>query len=359
MRKYYTRPCNFYYGSYAKKIISKGKALPLAGNTNIAFDQIEVFERKSKKRTISKFYSINEINSLDKKIFFFIKSDLKKITSKRKNILNLDFKKTHIMGILNVTPDSFSDGGLFFNASDAIEQTELMKKNGASIIDVGGESTRPGSILVNEKDEWKRIEKIIIRLKKKFPKMILSLDTRKSYVMKKGLEKGVNIINDVSGFNFDKKSIGILKRYKNLPFVLHHMQGTPDTMQKNPKYDDALLDIFDFFEKKINFFIRNKIKKDSIIIDPGIGFGKNLKHNLRILSKLSTFHSLGCPILIGTSRKRFIEHIVTKLDTEDRTGGTLSSVLYGLLQGVQLFRVHNVKEIKQGILVFSKILNTK
>ena len=263
------------------------------------------------------------------------------------------------MGILNVTPDSFSDGGLFFNASDATEQTELMKKNGASIIDVGGESTRPGSILVNEKDEWKRIEKIIISLKKKFPKMILSLDTRKSYVMKKGLENGVNIINDVSGFNFDKKSIGILKRYKNLPFVLHHMQGTPDTMQKNPKYDDALLDIFDFFEKKINFFIRNKIKKDSIIIDPGIGFGKNLKHNLRILSKLSTFHSLGCPILIGTSRKRFIEHIVTKLDTEDRTGGTLSSVLYGLLQGVQLFRVHNVKEIKQGILVFSKILNTK
>ena len=159
-------------------------------------------------------------------------------------------------------------------------------------------------------------------------------------------------------FNFDKKSIGILKRYKNLPFVLHHMQGTPDTMQKNPKYDDALLDIFDFFEKKINFFIRNKIKKDSIIIDPGIGFGKNLKHNLRILSKLSTFHSLGCPILIGTSRKRFIEHIVTKLDTEDRTGGTLSSVLYGLLQGVQLFRVHNVKEINQGILVFNKILNT-
>ena len=175
--------------------------------------------------------------------------------------------------------------------------------------------------------------------------------------MKKGIECGVDIINDVSGLNFDKKSFNIIKS-KNSPFILHHMQGTPNTMQNNPKYDDALLDIYDFFEKKINFCIKKKFKKELIIVDQGIGFGKNLDHNLRILSKISTFHSLGCPILIGTSRKRFIEHIVTKLDTPDRTGGTLASVLYGLLQGVQLFRVHNVKEINQGILVFNKILNT-
>ncbi len=175
--------------------------------------------------------------------------------------------------------------------------------------------------------------------------------------MKKGVEKGVDIINDISGLDFDKKSLSIICS-KNIPFVLHHMQGTPDIMQKNPKYTDSLLDIFDFFEKKINFFIKKKIKKELIIIDPGIGFGKNLKHNLRIMSKISTFHSLGCPILIGTSRKRFIEHIVTKFDTPDRTGGSLASVLYGLSQGVQLFRVHNVKEINQGILVFNKILNT-
>ena len=136
------------------------------------------------------------------------------------------------------------------------------------------------------------------------------------------------------------------------------MQGKPNTMQKNPKYDDALLDIYDFFEKKINYCVKRNYNKNFIIIDPGIGFGKNLNHNLRILSKISTFHSLGCPILIGTSRKRFIEHIVTKFDTQDRTGGTLASVLYGLSQGVQLFRVHNVKEIYQGMLVFNKILNT-
>ena len=124
------------------------------------------------------------------------------------------------------------------------------------------------------------------------------------------------------------------------------------------QYDDALLDIYDFFEEKINFCIKKNFKKEFIVIDPGIGFGKNLEHNLRIMSKISTFHSLGCPILIGTSRKRFIEHIVTKFDTPDRTGGTLASVLCGLLQGVQLFRVHNVKEVNQGILVFNKILNT-
>jgi len=135
------------------------------------------------------------------------------------------------------------------------------------------------------------------------------------------------------------------------------MQGTPNTMQINPKYNDALLDIFDFFEEKINFCEKKKFKKESIIVDPGIGFGKNLNHNLRIMSKISTFHSLGCPILIGTSRKRFIEHIVTKFDTQQRTGGTLSSVLYGLSQGVQLFRAHDVKEINQGILVFKKILD--
>jgi dihydropteroate synthase len=174
--------------------------------------------------------------------------------------------------------------------------------------------------------------------------------------MEKGIECGIDIINDVSGLNYDKKSFSVIKS-KNIPFVLHHMQGTPDIMQKNPKYDDALLDIYDFFEKKINYCIKNNFKKEMIILDPGIGFGKNLKHNLRILTKISTFHSLGCPILLGTSRKRFIEHIVTKFDTQDRTGGTLASVLYGLLQGVQLFRVHNVKEINQGILVFNKILN--
>ena len=357
MRECYTRPCNFYYGNYARRLIAKKKGLPLAGNPNIAFDQLEIFQRKKRKIIKSNSCSIFEIDSLSKEKKTVIKADLKKITSKRKNIQSLKFNSTQIIGVLNVTPDSFSDGGLFFEESKAYDQAKLMVESGATVIDIGGESTRPSSKTINDQDEWDRIKNIVIKFKKNFPNIPLSLDTRKSYVMRKGIEQGVDIINDVSGLNFDNKSFDLINS-KNTPFVLHHMQGTPDIMQKNPTYDDALLDIFDFFEEKINFCIKKKFKKEFIIIDPGIGFGKNLKHNLRIMSKISTFHSLGCPILIGTSRKRFIEHIVTKFDTPDRTGGTLASVLYGLLQGVQLFRVHNVKEINQGILVFNKLLNT-
>ena len=340
-----------------KNLIKIKKALPLTGNTNIAFDKIEILKRKKKGSTQSHIYSIFETKKLSKIIQNKINTDLKKITSKRKKISGLQFNDPQIMGVLNITPDSFSDGGIFFNESKAFQHAKLMIRSGAKIIDIGGESTRPGSKIVNEEEEWKRIKNVIIKIKKKFPNIILSLDSRKSYVMKKGIECGINIINDVSGLNFDKKSFHIIKS-KKIPFVLHHMQGTPDTMQKKPMYNDAILDIYDFFEEKIKFFIKKKYKNESILLDPGIGFGKNLDHNLRILSKISILHSLGCPILIGASRKRFIEHIVTKFDTPDRTGGTLASVLYGLSQGVQLFRVHNVKEINQGILVFNKIINT-
>ena len=357
MRTYYTRPCNFYYGNRAKHLVKKKKALHLAGNSNISFDQLEIFERKKRGLAKSTIYKITELKNLNKKIKSLIYSDLKKIILHRKNICGMKLNTPQIMGVLNITPDSFSDGGLFFHKLKALKQVSFMIKSGASIIDIGGESTRPGSKTVNDKKEWSRIKEIIKKIKKKYPDIILSLDTRKSYVMEKGVDQGINIINDVSGFNYDKKSFDIINT-KNIPFILHHMQGTPNTMQINPKYNDALLDIYDFFEEKINFFTKKKIKKEFIIIDPGIGFGKNLNHNLRIMSKISTFHSLGCPILIGTSRKRFIEHIVTKFDTPDRIGGTLASVLNGLFQGVQLFRVHDVKEINQGILVFNKILNT-
>ena len=357
MRKYYTRPCNFYYGNYARKLIREKKAFSLAGYPNIAFDQVEIFQRKKKQLTESKFHSIKEIKELNKEILPTIASDLKNITLKRKSILGLKFHTPLIMGALNITPDSFSDGGLFFEETKAYDQAKLMVNSGATIIDIGGESTKPGSKTIDKKDEWERIKNTIIKFKKDFPKVILSLDTRKSYVMNKGIENGIDLINDVSGLNFDNKSFDLINS-KRIPFILHHMQGTPNTMQKNPTYDDVLLDIFDFFETKINFCKKQNYRKELIILDPGIGFGKNLDHNLKLISKISIFHSLGCPILIGTSRKRFIEHIVTKFDTPDRTGGTLASVLYVLSQGVQLFRVHNVKEINQGILVFNKILNT-
>ena len=352
MRKYYTRPCNFYYGHTAKKLIERKKALPLNGRKDIAFDTIEILSRE-KKRVKSKLVSIKEIKNLTNK-FFEVKQDLKKITIKRKNFLKqIDFNKPSIMGILNLTPDSFSDGGKFNTKKKSISHIKKMISSGAKIIDVGGESTRPGSRTINPKIEWKRLSGVIKNFKKDFKKINLSIDTRKLEIMRKSLKYKADLINDVSGFNYDKDSINFIKKSR-VAKVLHHMIGTPNTMQKNPRYNNVLLDIYDYFEKNLK-----KIGRTNVLIDPGIGFGKTLKHNLTLISRISLFHSLGLPILVGTSRKRFISQISDVYDSIDRTGGTIASVLYLLLQGVQVFRVHNVIEVKQALLVFEKILNEK
>ena len=351
MIKYYTRACNFYYGSLSKKLVKTKHTLPLCGNKEISFDKIEIFS-KNKKKINSKIINIKKINFLPKLAKIKVINDIKKITLKRK-FFN---KKKHIlMGVLNMTPDSFSDGGKFNGEKKALKRISQMLSSGANIIDIGGESTRPSSKIISPTMEWERVKIIIKEFKKKFPQSLLSIDTRKSLVMSNSIKYGVDIINDVSCFKFDKKSSITIKN-KNLWKIIHHMQGTPQTMQINPKYHNVLIDIYDFFEREIE-----KLKKDKystkIIIDPGIGFGKNLKHNLMILNKISIFHSLGFPVLIGTSRKKFINQIAKKFDTKERLGGTLSSVLFSLSQGIQIFRIHNVEEIKQGILVYKKLLN--
>ena len=349
MRKYYTRACNFYHGSDATKLIKLNKALPLNGKKDIAFDNIEIFSREKKGVKVNLIH-LKKINKLSKNIRKVIKKDLKNITSKRKNFLkNINFSNPTIMGILNLTPDSFSDGGKFNSNSKAFKHISQMINAGAKIVDVGGESTRPGSKTIDPKMEWKRVEYVISKFKKKYKKTCLSIDTRKSDLMIKSVRYGADIINDVSGFNYDSNALFKLRNY-NISKVLHHMQGTPNTMQKKPKYKNVLLDIYDFFERGIS-----NISNDKIILDPGIGFGKTLKHNLTLISKISLFHSLGFPILVGTSRKRFINQISGEYDSKDRTGGTLASILYLLSQGVQIFRVHNVREVKQGIMVYEKI----
>ena len=253
------------------------------------------------------------------------------------------------MGILNLTPDSFSDGGKYNKKNLGLLHARKLIKSGSSIIDIGGESTRPGAKELKVKKEWQRIEPTLKKLK--YEKCLLSLDTRKSEIMQKGIKFGVNMINDVSGLKHDPKTINILKHYK-IPFVIHHMQGTPETMQKNPKYKNILLDIYDFFEKQIKLIKNKGISHNNIIIDPGIGFGKNLKHNITLISNISLFHSLGFPILIGISRKRFIKDLSGINDSQERLGGTISSTLFGMLQGVQIYRVHNVNEVNQSIKVF-------
>ena len=351
MKKYYTRACNFFYGSNSKKLIKKKLSLPLCGDNTLSFNQIEIFI-KDKKKIISKVINIKSINKQPTAIKKKILRDIKNITSKR------EFLKTRnhmIMGVLNLTPDSFSDGGKFNSNKKALIKIKNMILGGADIIDVGGESTRPNSKTVPEKKELDRVKQIIKKFKKKYPKTLLSIDTRKSLVMNFSIKHKVDIINDVSCFQFDPASLNTIKN-KNLWKIIHHMQGTPQTMQINPKYNHVLLDIYDFFEREIKKLKKFKYSK-KIILDPGIGFGKNLKHNLMILNKISLFHSLGFPILIGTSRKRFINQISGKYDTKERIGGTLSSIIYSYLQGIRLFRVHNVEEVKQGLLIFENILN--
>jgi len=219
---------------------------------------------------------------------------------------------------------------------------------GANIIDIGGESTRPGSKAVVNKTEWKRIEKTIKLISKKIP---ISLDTRKSEIMKRGIKNGIKLINDISGLGHDDKTLQVLKE-ENIPFVIHHIQGRPSNMQNNPKYKNVLFDIYDFFENKINQLRKAGIKHNNIIIDPGIGFGKNLKHNITLISNISLFHSLGFPILLGISKKKFIKDLSENNDSKQRIGGTVSTALYGMTQGAQIFRVHDVNEVNQSIKVF-------
>tara|TARA_B100001121_G_scaffold239860_1_gene213739 strand:+ start:220 stop:1272 length:1053 start_codon:yes stop_codon:yes gene_type:complete len=348
MQRYYTRACNFYFGNYSKILVNKKKTIPLHQIKEISFDRIEIITRKSKK-----IISIDKIKYLPKNLKKKINSDIKKIKSKKKNFSNLNFKKIpNILGVLNLTPDSFSDGGKFNKKKAGVSHALNLYNTGANLIDVGGESTRPGSRPVNEKLEWNRINTILKLIVKKIP---TSLDTRKSKIMENGIRMGIKLINDVSGLSYDPKTIKILKKSK-IPFVIQHSIRTPENMQKKPKYKNVLLDIYDYFEDKIKFIRSKGIKHKNIILDPGIGFGKNLKHNMNLIRDVSIFHSLGFPILVGNSRKRFIKEISKKNDSNTRIGGTMASSIYLMMQGIQIIRIHDVNEVMQGIKVFNEII---
>tara|TARA_B100001989_G_scaffold46232_1_gene29437 strand:- start:45 stop:1094 length:1050 start_codon:yes stop_codon:yes gene_type:complete len=348
MHRYYTKVCNFYYGSKSKYLVKSKKTLPLNGNDSISFDKIEIISRKSKK-----IISIKHINHLPNKLKKIIKKDIKIIVKSKKNFINLNFKKIPIiMGILNITPDSFSDGGKFYKKDLAEKQLRYLFRCGADLVDIGGESTRPGSKAISPDKEWGRIKNVLSKIRKR---QVISLDTRKSEIMEKGINLGVKLINDVSGLNYDKNSIGIIKKYK-ASFVLQHSLGNPDVMQNKPNYKNVLLDIYDFFEKKIKDLRKAGIKHNNIILDPGIGFGKNLKHNMTILKNISIYHSLGFPILLGISRKKFIKDLSGSNDSSLRTGGTIGSSIFAMMQGVQILRVHDVNEINQSFRVFKELI---
>lgn len=261
----------------------------------------------------------------------------------------LDFNKPIIMGILNVTPDSFSDGGSYKSTKSAVDKAMIMIEQGATIIDIGGESTRPGSERVSPIEQKRRIIDVISQLKIKMPRdKIISVDTTSSEVAEAAIDLGVDMINDVSGGNDDQKMMSLIAKH-NLYYCIMHMQGSPKTMQDNPKYKNVVSEIIDFLSYQSKKAMDLGISRDKIILDPGIGFGKKTEHNLEILKNLENFSRLGFYTLLGTSRKKILGEISGNNNPVDRIAGTCATSALGVMAGINIYRVHDVWQNKQAI----------
>ena len=265
----------------------------------------------------------------------------------RTRISGLDMSAPRLMGILNVTPDSFSDGGQFNAPQAALERALAMQAEGAEIIDIGGESTRPGAAEVAADAEIARTAPVIgaIRAQSAVP---ISIDTRKSDVGLAALSAGATMINDVAAFTFDPMLADVAAK-AGVPVCVMHAQGTPETMQDDPNYDDVLLDVYDFLLARIDAAVGAGIQRDQIVVDPGIGVGKTVAHNLTLLRGIAMFHSLGCPILLGASRKRFISTIGGGETANDRISGSVAVALFAARRGVQILRVHDIFATRQAL----------
>ncbi len=269
------------------------------------------------------------------------------ITAPRGKIGTLPMNRPQIMGILNVTPDSFSDGGQHNDLEQAVTRARRMVEEGATLIDIGGESTRPGAVEVSVEEEIERTAPVIAAMSKALD-VPVSIDTRKAPVANAAIQAGAFLVNDVAGFTFDPK-LASLCAEQSVPVCVMHAQGDPATMQQKPNYDDVLLDVYDFLEKQIAMLKALGVPGDKIVVDPGIGFGKTIAHNLALLARLSLFHSLGCPVLLGASRKGFIRHIGHAPDPDGRIGGSVAVALEGIAQGAQIVRVHDVEDTRQAL----------
>ncbi len=265
----------------------------------------------------------------------------------------IPLEKLIIMGVLNITPDSFSDGSDFLDPDKAVEQAVFMADSGADIIDIGGESSRPGSIRITAKEELAKVLPVITELNRIIDKPI-SIDSYKSDVVAKALAAGASLVNDISALRFDPKMVNVLKEFDDVPVVLMHMQGTPETMQENPVYEDVIDEIMEFFQRRIDFCLDNGIRQERIIIDPGIGFGKRQEDNLVILKKLREFKGLGLPVMIGASRKSFIGRIYDSSPRE-RIEGSLATTAIAKQSRIQIIRVHDISSHKKMLKVLESI----
>jgi dihydropteroate synthase len=330
---------------YYRPIIQNDKSQPEKcvhlGNQNQWFDRVEVLERGNKPYIIP-------ANCIPESVKH-------RLTCVRRNFLFETFRKPLIMGIVNITPDSFSDAGQYLDVEAANKFTQEMIASGIDIIDIGGESTRPGANEITPKMEIDRIEPVIKAIKRTNPDCVISVDTRKAMVMRRVIELGVDFINDVSALNFDEESINLIAE-KNVIICLMHGGLNPKVMQENIAYDNVVLDVYDYLEENINIAISKGIRRENIVLDPGIGFAKNVEHNVSIIKNASLFHSLGCPILFGVSRKKFIGHYGNQANPMRRVPGSIAVALELVRQGVQIIRVHDALDTRQALALWDVIL---
>ncbi|MBD3413903.1 MAG: dihydropteroate synthase [Candidatus Aminicenantes bacterium] len=265
-------------------------------------------------------------------------------------------QRTWLMGVLNVTPDSFSDGGLYFSKKNAVRRGLQLIEDGADILDVGGESSRPGSNPISAEEEKKRVLPVISEIRKHTDAFI-SVDTTKSEVLRSALDEGADILNDISGMRFDPKILEEASE-RDIPIVMMHMKGTPKNMQNKPWYKNTVDEIKAFLKKRVKTALNKGVKKNKIIIDPGIGFGKRLEDNLEIIRNLGSFNELDLPILIGVSRKSFLGSLLNTTP-DQRIEGTIASSLISIVQGAHILRVHDVAPLKKAVVVADAIMIEK
>lgn len=335
----YLRPLSLLYGPDARRAVAVGSAGALGGSGFIAFTQIELIERPGNiSRRIISYDEARRAHG----------RQLALIEAPRPDFAGLAMDRPKLMGIVNVTPDSFSDGGQLTKASEAIAHGVRLAGEGADILDIGGESTRPGSDAVPAEEELARILPVIEALTQRG--QCISVDTRKAQVMRKAAAAGARIINDVSALSYDPESAGAVSKL-GLPVVLMHAQGDPKTMQDNPVYDDVTLDVFDMLEAQIARCEAAGIPRRLIAIDPGIGFGKTFRHNLTLLNELALFHGLGAVLLVGLSRKAFTGALTGERTAGDRVFGSVGGAIQAALNGAHILRVHDVKPTRQALAV--------
>jgi len=332
----YLLPRGLLRGAAAERVVAAGAALPLAGGA-IAFCFAEAAERKPGEAGIRKPAWLGDLVGPDRGL-------LDGLLEPRPRWAGFDLAQPLIMGVVNVTPDSFSDGGDFATAEDATAQGIRLAEQGADLIDIGGESTRPGAQEVSAAEEIRRVVPVVSALAERG--LCVSIDTRHAAVMRAAVAAGARIINDITALTGDPESPAAAAK-SGAAIVLMHMQGEPRTMQADPHYADTTLDLLDYFTERLAALGNLGVDPARIALDPGIGFGKKDPHNLLLLSELAAFQVFGCPVLLGVSRKSFLGRLSRGEKPKDRTAGSLAAGLAGLDQGVQIIRVHDVAETFQ------------